>query len=301
MTQDAARWAIASSAAFAALAGWPAARRGRWHAYWPVPVIAFALVVGGSDLLALLGWRPTDLTAPSLALGVWAAAVVTIAGVLEIDFCRRGAQDGRAFAAAALILAGGIAAMLHAAGSPPTGVATLIPGALVMVAGAGLAALRSLPAPAPALHFLWPAALLAGVFVTPVPVPRDPLAEARQEMEIVLAALRRAGTQVSPGTQTGGSSRFTPGPVHTFRADGNDVQIYLIAHDDDSGPEAHLSSRLAVPPPIGGVPHLHVGPHILVVCITPDPRFARQLDRLVHDLSDHRRQELFVFAMSTSR
>src|SRR6266545_3810460 len=34
-----------------------------------------------------------------------------------------------------------------------------------------------------------------------------------------------------------GVPRFARGPVRTFRIDGNEVQVYLIAHDDDSSPE----------------------------------------------------------------
>ncbi len=83
--------------------------------------------------------------------------------------------------------------------------------------------------------------------MAPRAVPVDMLAEARLEMCIVLAGLQRTGAQVLPVTDGAGAARFARGPVRTFRIDGNDVQIYLIAHDDDSSPEAHLSPRLAVP------------------------------------------------------
>ena len=285
MTLDALRAAVALSAALAVTGAWPASRLGRWRSYWPIPIMVLALVVGGRDIAALLGHPSPGIPVDSLVLGVWAAVVVTVVSVVEIGACRRGGADGRTLIAAAFLVAGGIALLLQEVGSGPAGVAS---GALILLAGVLLATLRLLTTPAPALRVLWPAALLAGALAQPPSEAADPLAEARQEMGIVLAGLERTGARVVPAEAPAGVPRFARGPVRTFRIDGNEVQVYLIAHDDDSSPEAHLSPRLAVPPPTGGIPHLHVGPHILVVCVTADPRFARQLDRIVHDLGDHR-------------
>lgn len=299
---DPVRWAVVLSAALALTGAWPTSRLARWHPYWPVPIMGLALVVGGRDVAVLLGYMPPEIPVFSLVLGVWAAVVVTVVGVVEIGACRRGGADGRIHVAAALLVAGGIALLLHELRlAPADDTAGVASGVLILLAGVLLAALRLLATPAPALRVLWPTALLAGVLVLPPSEPEDPLAEARQEMGIVLAGVARMGARVVRLEEAADSPRFARGPVRAFRIDGNDVQIYLIAHDDDSSPEIHLSPRLRVPPPIGGVSHLHVGPHILVVCITTDPRFARQLDRIVRDLGGHGRRESIGFVMSPSR
>lgn len=234
-----------------------------------------ASVVGGRDLAMLVGGLPPDLPVPSAVLGIWTALVADIVGLAEIRESRRGGNDSRAFAAAALLVAVGIALLLTA--------------------------LRTAAKPAPVLRVLWPVALLAGAFAHRPPPITDPLAEARQEMQIVLSGLERTGARVLPVEAPAGAHRLAPAPVRMFRIEGNDVQVYLIAHNDDSGPEAHLSPRVDVPPPIRGVPHLHVGPHILVLCVTADPFFARQLDRLVHGLAGHRRLAAFASMVSASR
>ncbi|MEO7985820.1 MAG: hypothetical protein ABI766_04750 [Gemmatimonadales bacterium] len=299
---DLLRWAAVLSAALAAAGAWPAAGVGRWRAYWPAPFMVAATAIGASVLVSLLGGAPTDLPLSALMLGIWAAAVVDVVGLIEIRFSRRGGTEGQGLAAPALLLAGGIVLLLREVASAPATAAGVASGVLVLCAGILLTALRvSMGLPRPALRVLWPAALLAGAVVTPRPVPVDMLAEARQEMDIVLAGLRRGGARILPARDVDGSARFARGPVRAFLIDGNDVQIYLIPHDDDSSPEAHLSPRLAVPPPIGGVPHLHIGPHILVVCITNDPGFVRLLDSLVHDLGGQRHPGTFALEMSASQ
>ncbi|MEO6057947.1 MAG: hypothetical protein ABIQ49_14030 [Gemmatimonadales bacterium] len=296
---DLLRWAVVLSATLAVAGAWSAAGAGGWSAYWPAPFMVAATAIGARDLGSLLGGAPTDLPVSALMLGIWAAAVVDVVGLVEIRFWRRGGTEGQGLAAPALLLAGGIVLLLREVASAPATAAGVASGILVLCAGILLTALRaSIGPPAPGLRLLWPAAWLAGALVAPNAAPVDPLAEARQEMDFVLAGLRGGGARILRAGDADGSARFARGTVRAFLIDGNDVQIYLIPHDDDSSPEAHLSPRLAVPPPIGGVPHLHVGPHILVVCITADPRFARQLDKLVHDLGGHRRRGTFALEMS---
>ena len=301
MTLDALRAAVALSAALALTGAWPASRLARWHSYWPVPIMALAVMVVGRDVAALLDHPPPGISVYSLALGVWAAVLAIGVSVVEIGACRRGGADGRMLVAAALLVASGIALLLQEVGSAPTDhTAGVASGVLILLAGVLLATLRSLATPAPALRVLWPAALLAGALAQPPSAAADPLAEARQEMGIVIDGLERAGARVEAVEAPASVPRFARGPVRTFRIDGNEVQVYLIAHDDDSSPELHLSPHLAVPPLIGGIPHLHVGPHIVVVCVTADPRFARQLDRIVHDLGDHRPRWSSALVMSAS-
>ena len=301
MTLDSLRAAVALSAALAVTGAWPASRLARWRSYWPVPIMTLAVMIGVRDVAALLGHPALGIPVYSLVLGVWAAVVVTVVGVVEIGACRRGGADERLLVAAALLIAGGIALLLpevrSATADETVGV---VSGVLILLAGVLLATLRLLATPAPALRVLWPAALLAGALAQPPSEAADPLAEAQQEMGIVLAGLERAGARVVAVETPAGVPRFARGPVRTFRIDGNEVQVYLIAHDDDSSPEAHLSPRLALPPAIGSVPHLHVGPHIIVVCVTTDPGFARQLDRIVHDLGDHRLRGSSALVMSVS-
>ena len=276
----------AIAAGILALAG---AGRPRWvrraHAYWPVPLMAFALFVGARDLAALLVPQHASLATPSLVLGVWAALVVNLVGWIEIGAARRGSTGPRALMGPALLVATGFTLLVDAArtGSDgrPLGLAA---GLAVVLAGAVLATARMLPSPALALRVLWPAALLlaavSGIDRCP---PRDPLAEARRELAIVLTSWRREGrevVQVALPPTSGIRAAQTEG----FRVDGNDVRVYLIAHDDRSSPEAHRLPQLGIPPPTR-VPHLHVGPHLAVVCVTSDLRFAQRLDALVRGLS----------------
>ena len=217
---------------------------------------------------------------------------------MEVSAGRRGGPAGRRLIAAALLVASGATLLLYqtsALSSPnPAGVAS---GILILVAGVLLAVARSGARTVPALHLLWPAAMLAGALTYQCPPP-DALVDARRELSLVLTALVREGAKVIEVKMPPGAPHFVRGPVRTFSVDRNEVQVYLVAHDDDLRPEAHLFPRAQVPPPIEGVSHLHSGPHILVVCITADPGFVRQLDRIVHDLGGPSRLRLFVFAKS---
>lgn len=294
--------ATAMSAALAATGAWRGSRVARWQAFWPVPLMAFAIGLAARDLALMLEPRGSELPFSSLALGVWAGVVVTLAGANEIAVIRRGGPDGRRLIAAALLVASGSALLLyHAETSSRSDAIGIASGLLILLSGVLLVMLRSMARPSPALHLLWPAALLAGALAHRLPGGTDGLAEAGREMDVVLVEMRRVGARVVPAEAPAGVPRFVRGPVRTFWIDGNEVQVYLIAHDDDASPEAHLSPRAAVPPPIGGVPHLHVGPHILVLCLTADSRFARQLDRIVQDLGGHRRRGSARLIMSASR
>lgn len=275
------------AAGILALAGAVAARWvQRAHAYWPVPLMAFALFVGARDLAALLVPQHASLPTPSLVLGVWAALIVNLVGWMEVGAARRGSAGARALMAPALLVATGFTLLAAAARTGSDGnLLGPAAGLSLVLAGAVLAAVRVLPTPALALRALWPAALLlgavSGLYRRPL---RDPLAEARRELAIVLTSWQREGrevVQVAPPLTPGFHAAQTEG----FRVDGNDVRVYLIAHDDRSSPEAPRLPQLGIPPPTRGVPHLHVGPHLAVVCVTSDLRFAQRLDALVRELS----------------
>lgn len=285
------------SAALAATGAWRGSRVAKWQAYWPVPLMAFAIALAARDLGLMFGSGLSDFPLSSLLLGIWAGLIVTLVGAIEIWTCRRGGSDGQRLVAATALIASGSTLLLYSAGSPAENRApTLASGLLILLSGVLLATLRSMARPAPLLNLLWAGALMAGALVHRPAHPPDTLAEAGYEMELVLSALRRAGARVVPTEAPAGITSFARGSVRTFRVDGNDVQIYLIAHDQDATPDVHLSPRAVVPPPIQGIPHLHAGPHILVLCITADPRFARQLARIVHHLGGYRRRGSFGLA-----
>jgi len=300
---DALRWAVVLSALVAVSGAWSGRRAGGWHAFWPVPLMAMATVMGLLDLRGLVGQGPAPVTATFLVLGIWAACVVDLVGALEIQVGLRGRSDWQALMAPAFLITVGVALLLQAVRRPEPGNLTSggVPGVLVLSAGVLLLAGRSLVSFPPALRHLWPLALLLAAVARPSATV-DRYAEARQELGLVLAGLQRTGARVVrvDGTVRGRRSPAAVTPAETFRVGDNEVTVYLIGHDDHAGVEAHLSPRVAVPPPSAGVPHLHIAPHILVVCVTADPSFARQLDELVRDLGGRHSQGSVALAMSFS-
>ena len=282
------------SAALAASGAWRRSPVAKWQIYWPVPLMAFALVLAARDLVLMHGPTEADLPFSSLALGVWAGLLVTVAGAIEIRSSRRRGAEGQRLVAASLLVA--VGGTLLVSQNDATGVAS---GLLTLLSGVLLAMVRSTARPGPALQLFWPIALLGGALTYRSPARPDALAEAAREMGIVLTQLRRAGARVVPMKAQASVPRFARGAVRSFRINGNEVQVYLVGHDDDASVEAHLFPRVWAPPTVGGVPHLHVGPHILVSCVTADPRFARQLDSIVQHLAGARRQRRsFALALS---
>lgn len=295
------QWAVVVSAALAATGAWPDRRIARCHAFWPVPFMLLAIALAVLDLAGLVTGQSFGLSTSSLVLGVWAASVVGYVGWVEIAAGRHARSDGRTLMAPAVLLATGVAMITSSLERWPDSQATIaLPGFCVVAAGALLLTARALPSAPNSLRFGWPAALLLSAAVAREPAV-DPLAESKQELAAVLGALRRDGAQVIAVHTIEAAQRAAGTPVEVFRVDGNEVRAYLLGHDDDTSPDAHLSPGVEVPPPIGGVPHLHVGKHILVVCVTADLRFARQLDRLVHDLDGHRRHQSLALVASASR
>jgi uncharacterized membrane protein len=242
------------------------------------------IVLAVVDLAGLVTGRSHGLSTASLVLGVWAGLVLSYVGWAEIAAAQRGSSDGRTLLAPAVLLALGLAMITASLERPDSRASVVLPGFCVLAAGALLMTARSLPSAPNLLRFGWPAALLLGaVLVRESPVV-DPLSESKRELAAVLEALQRAGARVTSADGVKRADRDSDLPVETFQIDGNEVRVYLVAHDGDLNTEVHLSPRVSVPPSTGGVSHLHVGSHILVVCITADRQFARRLDALVRRL-----------------
>lgn len=283
MTLDSVGVATTLSAALALTGAWPEARWSHLRCFWPVPLMAVVTFMGLLDLGALVGQVPSRLPATQLALGIWAMAVVDFAGALEIRAARRGRSDWQALISPACLISVGLALLLSTlrpeAHSP--GVAS---GVFVLSAGVLLLALRSSASPPRLLRYLWPAALVLGTVVGPAS-PVNPYGQGRAELELLLTRLRQSGASVVRVEAIQSTVRQPRTPVEEFRVDSNQVTVYLIGHDEHGGPDPHLSPRVAAPPSTAGVPHLHTGPHIIVVCVSADPRFARRLDKLVQELN----------------
>lgn len=277
------QWAVVVSTALAATGAWPGRRIARCHAFWPVPFMLLAMALVVVDLTSLVTGQSYGLSTTSLVLGVWAGLVVGYVGWVEIAAGQRGSPDGRTLMAPALMLAIGLAMITASLEGPSSEAAIALPGLCILAAGALLMTARSLPSAPTLLRFGWPAALLLSAVLVREP-PVDPLAEPKRELAAVLQALQRGGARV---TSVGSVERphWDSGlPFEAFQIDGNEVRVYLVAHDGDLNTEVHLSPRVPIPPSTGGVSHLHVGSHILVVCVTADLRFARRLDALVRRL-----------------
>ena len=156
----------------------------------------FAAALAARDLAVLAGRGPIRVPASQLGLGIWAGLTAILAGAMEMSASRRGGPSGRRLIAAALMVASGAALLLYqtsAHSSPhPAGI---VSGMLILIAGVLLAVLRSVERPVPALHLLWPAAMLAGALAYRSPSP-DALTDARRELSMVLAALQREGANV---------------------------------------------------------------------------------------------------------
>jgi hypothetical protein len=298
MTLDAVGVATTLSAALALTGAWPEARWSHLRCFWPVPLMALATFMGLLDLGALVGQVQSRLPATQLVLGIWAMAVVDFVGALEIRAASRGRSDWQALMAPAVLISVGLALLLEAF-RPENDSPEFAPGVFVLLAGLLLLALRSSTSPPRLLRYSWPLALLLGIVAWP-PSPVNPYAEAGQELELLLTRLRQSGASVVRVEAIQSTVRQPRTPVEEFRVDGNQVTVYLVGHDEHGAPDPHLSPRVAAPPSVAGVPHLHTGPHIIVVCITADPRFASQLDKLVQELSGRHGQRAFARGVSLS-
>jgi hypothetical protein len=282
------RLLVVLSAVLALTGAVPAIRRRRWHAFWPAPIMAFAIAVGLRDLIALMGGPSVGLSTSSLVLGVWAGVVAVIAGAMEMAVGWRGAVPERAFVAPALLVAGGIALCAPLLAMREDGslqLAGVLSGLLIIASGALLAAGRLWPTHQGIVRYAWPVALGLGAVsgIAPArPLP-DRFAEAKAEIASLEAAWHQRGLRVArtdSGALGGGIALIV-----RYRVEASDVYVYVIAHDTLSMPDWHLEPRLALPPSSHGVPHLHRSSHLLVVCITTDWRFAQQLDELVRALA----------------
>lgn len=286
------QWAVVVSAALAATGAWPGRRIARCHTFWPVPFMTLAIALVVVDLNSLVTGQSyvpsaapsSGLSTTSLVLGVWAGLVVGYVGWVEITAGQRGSSDGRTLMAPAVMLAIGLAMITASLDGSGSEAAIALPGICILAAGALLLAARSLPSPPNSMRFGWPVALLAGALLVREPPVVDQLVEPKRELAAVLEALQRGGARVTSVDSVARGDRDSGLPLETFRIDGNEVRIYLVAHDGDLNTEVHLSPRVPIPPSTGGVSHLHVGPHILVVCITADRQFARRLDAVVRRL-----------------
>ncbi len=282
------RLLVMVSATLALTGAVPALRRRRWYAFWPVPIMAFAIRVGLGDLISLMSGPSVGLSTPSLVLGVWAAAVTVIAGAMEIAVCWREHLPERAFVAPALLVAGGVticAPLLAAREGASLQLAGVLSGLLIVAAGALLAAGRLWPLHQGFVRFAWPVALGLGAVsgIAPARPHPDPFAAAKADIATLEAAWRERGLRVA--RTDSGALGWGIALMMRYRVEASDVYVYLIAHDTIVTPDVHLDPRLVVPPPSHGVPHLHRSSHLMVVCITPDWRFAQQLDELVRALA----------------
>lgn len=279
------------SAALALAGEWTGERARRWLAWWPLPIMAFAVWLGAADLFALVTGQPAGLPAASLMDGILAALAANFAGWMEIA-AGRGRVGGRPLLAPALLIAAGCAMLLAAADwEPGARVASisLASAVLTVLAGVVMLGARVHPGLGSWVWRLWPIPLLLAVVVDRTP-PADPLAEARRELATIIARLERDGWQVERIEAPRGAG--SPGGLtEAFRVNGNEVDVYLLAHPADSAADAHLPPGLVVPPPSHGVPHLHASRHLVVVCLTTDWRLAQRLDALVRALGAHRGRE----------
>jgi hypothetical protein len=260
--------------------------------------MALATFMGLLDLRALVGQVQSPLPGTQLVLGIWAMAVVDFVGALEIRTTRRGRSEWQALMAPAVLISVGLGLLLSTL-RPENHSPGVASGVLVLLAGVLFLALRSSASPPRLLGYLWPAALMLGTVARPAS-PVNPYVQARSELEILLTRLRQTGARVIRMEMVQSKERPPRTPVEEFWVDGNQVTVYLIGHDELGGPDPHLSPRVAAPPSTAGVPHLHTGPHIIVVCVTAEPRFATRLDKLVQELSGRRRQRAFARGVSLS-
>lgn len=282
------RLLVVLSAAMALTGVVPALRRRRWYAFWPAPIMAFAIAVGFGDVIALMGGTSVGLSTPSLVLGVWATVVVVVAGVMEISVSSRQDLPERAFVAPALLLAAGVtvgAPLLAAQERGSLQLASVLAGLFIIAAGALLAAGRLWPIHQRIMRYAWPVALGLGAVSGRGPArrPPDPFAEANAEIASLEATWQQRGFRVARTDSA--ALGWGIASMMRYRVETSDVYVYVIAHDTISVPDVHVEPRLVVPPPSHGMPHLHRGPHILVVCVTNDWRFAQQLDELVRALA----------------
>lgn len=240
--------------------------------------------LGATDLTAL-AVRPPGSAPPSvLALGVAAALFVLVAGWTDVAVGSGRVSDWRTLLAPAILGAAGLAGVIAPAWTGvDMGAGNTLRGILLIVAGVVLGLSRELEAPPRFYRFAWPTLLAIATAVNGGPSP-DPLAEARAEERGVLAGLREAGLDAVPILP---SRRFaTEGiPVDTYRVEGDTLQFFLLARGTEAGPATRLLRRLSVPPPSHGVPHVHVGPHLVVVCRPGDWRLAAQVERLIRGLA----------------
>lgn len=270
----------------------PPLHRRRWHAWWPLPVMALGTMIGAGDLAALAGFRQTLLSVSDLLLGVWASGVVAAVGMVEIAVGRRGYADGRAFVAPCLLVAGGIAVFAQAtkAESLP---GPLLSGLLLVLAGIGLAAARLWPTDTARWQRSWAVTLVlaAAPALVPSRLGPAPFALAENEVTMLVATWEKVGMQVVSLDSVVSRWPTTIVRVERYRVDGTDVRVYLIAHQTTAEARVHqLWPQVEAPTPSAGAPHVHYGLHILVVCVTDDPQFARRLDALVHQAQDSTRQ-----------
>lgn len=291
------------SALVALTGGIPATRNHRWHALWPVPIMALAIGVGLRDLAGLLGFANVGLPPRLLVLGVWAAVVVCLSGAAEIRAGWRDDSGGGAFVAPAVLIAGGLALLARSLGDlrngGPPEPAAFLAALLVLTTGALLAVERLWPVHRGLVHTAWSIALVLGAVLGSLPPrrERDPFIEARQEIQGLEVAWRQLGLRVerTDSTTFSGTAR----EVARYRVGVNDVYIYFIGHDTSSTGDVHLLPRFVVPPPTHGIPHLHRAPHILVLCVTSDWRFAAQLEEIVDALGAGRHSDRSSFERVT--
>lgn len=279
---------LAAGMALAGALGPPRVRR--WSVFWPLPMMALAAAVGAVDLGGLAGIWNVGLPAPLLTLGVWAATTVNVVGVAEIRASRARSGAEWALLAPALLMAAGLTLLLARATTPGLAASPppLLAGVSVLLAGALLLGARLSPRRRTAVLVAWPTLLAlaaVGDLVAPGPPP-DRFAVARGEVAGLVAAWTSAGLNVVAAESTAVGRPPRVSLMQRYMVGGHDVRVYLVTQAN--GSHAGRDPWPDVPAPLVtlGVPHLHRGRHIVVVCLTDDLGFARYLDRLVHRMMD---------------